>query len=185
MYDSSDLQYVPSAAKKTRQTLINTALPLFLTHGYNGIGINQILKTAKLSKGAFYHHFSSKIELYEEAVSPFFLDPVEQLDLEQMQHLPLKEIRKLLSIHYSNMPNHISKNSNIDMTRYLASYFEAQSLLPSLKASLEAHYNRLIELIANKTNQEREIFPKVATAHARNIIGALEGQFLLDALVKK
>lgn len=71
------------------------------------------------------------------------------------------------------------------MVRFLASYFEALSRLPNLKASQEEHYSKLIMMIANKTNQEREIFPKVANAHANNIIAALEGQFLLNILVKK
>ncbi len=172
------------ANKQTRQKLIGAALPLFLEYGYNGVGTNQIITAAKLSKGAFYHHFSSKIELYEAAISDFFLKPLKDLDIEQLKNLPLKEVRKKLSAHYANLAHNIEQNNNIDMMRYYASYFEALSLLPDLRAKQQLLYQDLIDILSDKTYEEREIFPKVANAHAHNIISALEGKFLLNILLK-
>jgi len=176
---------ISSEAKETRNKLTKAALPLFLRHGYDGTGINQILKTAQLSKGAFYHHFSSKAQIYEEVIPNFFLDPINDLNIEEIAKLPLKGIRKSLSDHYSFLPNRVTLGSDIDMMRYYAAFYEALSRLPDFKASINNHYSALIEIIANKTNEEREIFPKVANTHARNVISTLEGKLLLNLLSPK
>ncbi|WP_392340378.1 TetR/AcrR family transcriptional regulator [Moritella marina] len=43
--------------------LIQTALPLFYTHGINSVGINEILKQSGIAKKTLYNHFSSKDDL--------------------------------------------------------------------------------------------------------------------------
>jgi len=174
----------PTNAALTRKKLISAALPLFLNHGYDGTGINQILKQAKLSKGAFYHHFSSKEQIYQEIMAEFFLKPIKQLDLEELENFPLKIMRKVISDHYENLPKTIAKNANINLTRYYAAFYEALCRLPNFKSEINSHYASLIKILADKTNKEREIFPKVAQAHAKNIISTLEGKMLLDVLVK-
>ncbi len=176
---------LPNNSALTRKKLTDAALLLFLSHGFDGTGINQILKNANLSKGAFYHHFSSKQQIYQEVMIEYFLIPIKSLELDEITYLPLKIMRKVISDHYANLPNLITDNSNISMTRYYASFYEALDRLPTFKQELQSHYARLIEIIAKQTNEEREIFPKVANAHARNIISTLEGQILLGALLKE
>ena len=90
---------------------------------------------AKLSKGAFYHHFSCKNDIYEEAVSTFFLEPLNDLDTGQMASMKLKTMRKILGEHYAALPERISTTANIDMARYFASFFEALSRLPDRKST--------------------------------------------------
>ena len=45
---------------KTREEMIRAAIRLFALHGYHTTSMNDILEAVSLSKGAFYHHFSSK-----------------------------------------------------------------------------------------------------------------------------
>jgi len=45
---------------KTREEMIQAAIRLFALHGYHATSMNDILEAVSLSKGAFYHHFSSK-----------------------------------------------------------------------------------------------------------------------------
>ncbi|MFA5358936.1 MAG: TetR/AcrR family transcriptional regulator [Patescibacteria group bacterium] len=47
----------------TRDELLNIAEKSFVKKGYNQTSINDIVKIVKVSKGGFYHHFSSKEEL--------------------------------------------------------------------------------------------------------------------------
>ncbi len=42
------------------EDIINTGMELIRKNGYHNVGINQILKEAKLPKGSFYNFFSSK-----------------------------------------------------------------------------------------------------------------------------
>ena len=45
---------------KTRAEMIQAAIRLFALRGYHATSMNDILEAVSLSKGAFYHHFSSK-----------------------------------------------------------------------------------------------------------------------------
>lgn len=48
-----------------RQTILETAERLFFDKGYEETSIQDILDELKLSKGGFYHHFESKLQLLE------------------------------------------------------------------------------------------------------------------------
>ncbi len=54
--------------QKTRTRMLESACKLFLTQGFNAITIAQVMDDAQLTRGAFYGHFSSKSELYSEAI---------------------------------------------------------------------------------------------------------------------
>ena len=41
----------------TKSLIIDIATSLFQQKGYNGVGLNEILKSCNISKGSFYHHF--------------------------------------------------------------------------------------------------------------------------------
>lgn len=49
----------------TRDQLIHAALVLFDTSGYPRTSVEDIVAKAKVTKGAFYHHFGSKEEVLE------------------------------------------------------------------------------------------------------------------------
>ena len=58
----------------TRNTLLQAGYDSFIEHGYNGAGLNDILKRAGVPKGSFYHYFNTKelflievLKFYEEA----------------------------------------------------------------------------------------------------------------------
>lgn len=55
-------------AAKTRATLLKVALTLFSANGYAGTSIDDITKAAKMTRGALYHHFHSKADLYNTLV---------------------------------------------------------------------------------------------------------------------
>ncbi|MHC1741132.1 MAG: TetR/AcrR family transcriptional regulator [Anaerolineaceae bacterium] len=53
-----------SRSQLTREKILSTSYQLFLEQGYQSTGIAQICEKANLSKGAFYHHFPSKHDLF-------------------------------------------------------------------------------------------------------------------------
>jgi TetR/AcrR family transcriptional repressor of nem operon len=59
------------AAKSTRDHLIEVGLGLMHQHGYNATGLNDILKTADVPKGSFYHHFGSKDDFAAAALAKY------------------------------------------------------------------------------------------------------------------
>jgi AcrR family transcriptional regulator len=49
---------------QTRQALISQARRLFATNGYAGVALAEIVQSAGVTKGALYHHFGGKTELF-------------------------------------------------------------------------------------------------------------------------
>src|SRR5581483_8983636 len=54
-------------AEKNRQTVINVASQLFREHGFDGIGLKDLMEAAGLTQGAFYKQFASKGDLATQA----------------------------------------------------------------------------------------------------------------------
>lgn len=50
-------------AEANRETVINVASRLFREHGFDGIGLKDLMKGAGLTQGAFYKQFDSKDDL--------------------------------------------------------------------------------------------------------------------------
>jgi len=51
-----------------RESLIAPALHAFAAHGYAGATIDEVLRLAQVSKGAFYYHFGGKEELFAAVI---------------------------------------------------------------------------------------------------------------------
>jgi len=50
--------------EKTRTTILTAAADLFREHGFDGVGIDDIMAKAGLTRGGFYAHFKSKADLF-------------------------------------------------------------------------------------------------------------------------
>lgn len=51
-------------SEETRSRILEAALKLFSSRGYNKASVDEICAAAGISKGAFYHHFESKQALF-------------------------------------------------------------------------------------------------------------------------
>ena len=51
----------------TKKALVDVALELFSQQGYAGTSLDEIVAGARVTKGALYHHFKGKQELFEAA----------------------------------------------------------------------------------------------------------------------
>ena len=51
-------------SEETRTKIMEAAVKLFSTRGFNTASVDEICEEARISKGAFYHHFESKQALF-------------------------------------------------------------------------------------------------------------------------
>jgi TetR/AcrR family transcriptional repressor of nem operon len=58
-----------------RERIVDAAGTLFRKHGFDGIGVADIMKAAGLTHGGFYGHFASKEDLAAEACAHATRDP--------------------------------------------------------------------------------------------------------------
>src|SRR3954453_12873949 len=63
-------------AAATRQAVLDSAAALFADRGFGGTSLDEVAKTARVTRGAVYHHFENKQAL--------FLAVLEELDAQTM-----------------------------------------------------------------------------------------------------
>lgn len=54
-------------AEENRERILDNAAALFREHGFDGIGLNDLMQAAGLTRGGFYGHFASKDDLAAQA----------------------------------------------------------------------------------------------------------------------
>ena len=66
-------------ARATREALVNAALELFTERGYAGVGTEEIVSRAKVTRGALYHHFADKSDLFRAVFERVEADLMERI----------------------------------------------------------------------------------------------------------
>lgn len=63
----------------TQAALIAAARPLFAQRGYAGVGTEEIARAAGVTRGALYHHFDGKRELFEAVYEQIEIELAERI----------------------------------------------------------------------------------------------------------
>ncbi|OBU28150.1 TetR/AcrR family transcriptional regulator [Photobacterium kishitanii] len=56
----------------TRQHILNIGYQLVVAKGFTNVGLSELLKTAAVPKGSFYHYFKSKEQFGEALIEDYF-----------------------------------------------------------------------------------------------------------------
>ncbi|HEY7949988.1 MAG TPA: TetR family transcriptional regulator [Solirubrobacterales bacterium] len=66
-------------SEATRAALIEAARGLFAERGYAGVGTEEIVRVAGVTRGALYHHFDGKLELFAAVYERIEAELAEQI----------------------------------------------------------------------------------------------------------
>ncbi|MGB9768545.1 MAG: TetR/AcrR family transcriptional regulator [Dictyoglomus turgidum] len=152
-----------------KQELIETALKLFLSKGYEKTSVRDILREVKGSPGMFYYYFSSKEEIFEEAIKYYVENYIKELSqIFKDENLTLQE-------KYQEIVNAVVKAFE-DMKSLSDIYYSPQYFPLRVKVSfkildgLREPFAELIEKIKKDRNLDSK---KTATFILYGVYGLL------------
>ncbi|MDF2152903.1 TetR/AcrR family transcriptional regulator [Vibrio sp. CAU 1672] len=64
----------------TRQHILDVGYELIVSRGFTSVGLSELLKTAAVPKGSFYHYFKSKEQFGEALIQDYFRKYFQRLD---------------------------------------------------------------------------------------------------------
>jgi TetR/AcrR family transcriptional repressor of nem operon len=140
-------------AAENRKRVVSTAGALFRQHGFDGIGIADLMKQAGLTHGGFYKQFTSKADLEAEASA------------------------EVLSDNAQLWSKIIARNSDAPLARLLNFY-----LAPAQKHALKegCAMAALGADAARQTGPVRRVFAEGIAAHARQLEAIIPGNARAD-----
>jgi AcrR family transcriptional regulator len=65
----------------TKDALVNAARPLFAAHGFGSVGTEAIVRAAGVTRGAMYHQFADKVDLFAAVFEAVEADLTKRLDV--------------------------------------------------------------------------------------------------------
>jgi AcrR family transcriptional regulator len=80
----------------TRQKIISSAKVLFSNHGFGQTSIEDIITSAGITKGAFYHYFKSKESICEEIIDGVKNEYQEVFNSIDKNYNPLEKLKALI-----------------------------------------------------------------------------------------
>jgi TetR/AcrR family transcriptional regulator, transcriptional repressor for nem operon len=99
----------------TREFIIDQAFELFLTRSYEAVSINDISQAIGFTKGALYHHFLNKEELFKAVIDkylefPEIEDDINKISLKEFNASLLSNVRKVMDRLFGNKIKYVPIN---------------------------------------------------------------------------
>jgi TetR/AcrR family transcriptional regulator, transcriptional repressor for nem operon len=134
--------------KDSREHILNISLQLFLRNSFKEVTMKEIVEKTGLSKGAFYHYFNSKEQVFEEVIQYAFNDFLTE-DYSQYSHASLEQfihdsLRSMESKIKSARLITQSKEHSFTANHYYL-LFDAAKMLPKFKEQLFAQHKEELQ----------------------------------------
>ena len=78
----------------TRQALVDAARKLFTEQGYAATGTEEIVAAARVTRGALYHHFHDKTDLFRAVMEQIAREVAERLIDAELSRPPPRPARR-------------------------------------------------------------------------------------------
>lgn len=129
----------------SKERILQVAFSLFLQKGYRDVSLREIVNEVGLTKGAFYHYFKGKDELFKEVIDRYFLgmnDHIyEQLPKTHLKTFMTGYLEKLMEL-IQRISKDAIKNVNTISLSYVYVAFDALRILPDFDTQIHEVYHR-------------------------------------------
>ena len=174
-----------------RNEILDAALQLVYSKGYDKMTIQDILDQLQISKGAFYHYFDSKVDVLEAVVERMATEQVEPIFLSIVQDPHLSALEKLH--HYFDMSTRWKTSKKAFVTELVKVWYSDENALARQKmlARTVEHMGPFFTEIVKQGVREGVFttpYPEVASQVMINLIYDLayeSGQMLISEEVKQ
>ncbi|MFC3550627.1 TetR/AcrR family transcriptional regulator [Lysobacter cavernae] len=152
-------------ATDVRQHILDVAQPLLLRKGFTAVGLAEILATARVPKGSFYHYFGSKEAFGEAVLEAYFADHLARMDA--LLTLPGPAAQRLIGYFHDWLDSQAGDGAR---SRCLAVKLGAEvcDLSESMRAVLERGTRSVVERLARciEAGKADGSLPAALDAHA-------------------
>ncbi len=136
--------------EKTREHILKTALKLFLQKNFKEVTMQEIVKETGLSKGAFYHYFLNKEQVFLEAVETFYFVEDINNDYSKLPTHSLKEfcaemlgyMKKMIEYIKNALGMKFEEDDNHTNISYYTLIFDAIRRFPNFREKMSLFYQR-------------------------------------------
>jgi len=165
----------------SKDNIVKSSFILFLKKGYKEVTIKNIMEATNLSKGAIYHHFSSKEEIYFATLETYYFELL-KTDDSLFQSGNFKENIRLLyriaSDMFSSIENLTEEGMNYPIRNYYSFQLESEKneIVRSKTMLAVFDFRKMIKNIVSKAIDKKQIKSDLdIEAVTFQIIGLLEG----------
>ncbi|MBT9247694.1 TetR/AcrR family transcriptional regulator (plasmid) [Gemmobacter fulvus] len=136
-------------AEQNHQAVINAASTLFREHGFDGIGLKDLMKGAGLTQGGFYKQFASKEDLIAQA-SGRSMEMAAQRWTDAVAKNPDAPLEAITAFYLS--PEHLNEKSK--GCPMVALGADAARQGPKVKARFEAGVKEHLRMLSDLTGSD-------------------------------
>jgi AcrR family transcriptional regulator len=152
----------------TRETLLHTALELFVQKGYDNVTVDDIVLKAGASKGGFYHHFISKSAVLLDYGNTLHNELLDRLRSTAVQ--PADSCTNQISVFFSELNGFYIEN-----LEGLQLFFQHTSTVPSHQSGIFSISRELALLLSMQLNYGQK---------TKQVTSALESIRLADYMIQ-
>jgi AcrR family transcriptional regulator len=113
----------------TKEHILNISLNLFMQNSYKEVTLREIVEKTGMSKGAFYHYFESKEQLFVEVINFAFSSVIE---------VPYSKFSKksLFQFYHDYIHYFINEEARKLTVNYISLTFDALKFVPDFQRKL-------------------------------------------------
>jgi TetR/AcrR family transcriptional regulator, transcriptional repressor for nem operon len=119
----------------SRNYILQTAFKLFLEKSYKAVTFQELMEKTGFSKGAFFHYFKNKQEIFE-AVIDLYVAQFATVDFTRLSQTNLRNFLDNYFAEVKKLRGGLSDQDTVASANQYALLFEAMRIIPDFKSKL-------------------------------------------------